>query len=306
MEEDEEYLIEDEIDTRNEDTEGGLDVSAFSHYVGAKFTKGLRTYYFGVNNLDLKNGDKVVVETNKGIELVNVVTDLINISEYNRTLPLKPVLRKATAADIKASETNEADAEAAIGTCAAEIKRLGLDMRLIDCEYTLDRAKITFSYVADERVDFRELLRVLASRFHTRIELRQVGARDKAKTVGGLGVCGLPLCCSMFLNEFDGISINRAKNQMLTINIPKLSGQCNKLMCCLKYEDDVYSELKEAFPDIGQTLWIDHDQYTVSSINVISGVVELRGEENIQTIPLARYDEIVNENRKKKNKNEES
>ncbi|MCD8209562.1 MAG: stage 0 sporulation protein [Coprobacillus sp.] len=305
MEEDEEYIEEDEIDSE-EETEGNLDLSSFSHYVGAKFNKGLRTYFFGVNNIDLKNGDKIVVETNKGIELVNVVTDLIDINEYNRNLALKPVLRKATATDIKNEEANEADAEEALGICATEIKRLGLDMRLIDCEYTLDRAKVTFSYVADERVDFRELLRVLASHFHTRIELRQVGARDKAKTVGGLGVCGLPLCCSMFLNEFDGISINRAKNQMLTINIPKLSGQCNKLMCCLKYEDDAYSELKEVFPDIGQTLWIDHDQFTVSSINVISGVVELRGEDNIQTIPLSRYDEIVSENRKRKNKNEES
>jgi cell fate regulator YaaT (PSP1 superfamily) len=121
-------------------------------------------------------------------------------------------------------------------------------MRLISCEYTLDKAKVLFSYIADDRVDFRELLKVLASRLHTRIELRQIGARDKAKAIGGLGVCGLPLCCSTFLNEFDGISITRAKNQMLAINIPKLSGQCGKLVCCLKFEDDAYTDLRKEFP----------------------------------------------------------
>ena len=162
-------------------------------------------------------------------------------------------------------------------------------MNLLSCEYTLDKAKVIFTYVADERVDFRELLKTLASKLHTRIELRQIGSRDKAKLVGGIGMCGLPLCCSTFLNEFDGISITRAKNQMLSINIPKLSGHCGKLLCCLKYEDDAYTELKEKFPPLGAKVFIDKVQYTVSSINVISNIVRVDSEENTMFLDLQDF-----------------
>ncbi|MCD8204892.1 MAG: stage 0 sporulation protein [Coprobacillus sp.] len=305
--EEEEY-IEDEI-SQSEEDEGEKDISFYradyDHYIGVKYENGLRVYYFGVKDLNLEKGMFVVVQTQKGYEVAKTETDMIPISSYERKIPLKPVARIASQSDIKTYKQNLKDAQTALKICENDIKDLGLDMRLIDSEYTLDRSKLSFSYVSDERVDFRELLKVLASRFHTRIELRQVGPRDKARNIGGLGICGLPLCCSTFLNEFDGISINRAKNQMLTINIPKLSGQCNKLICCLKYEDDTYSELKKAFPDIGKTIYRDDEEYTVSAINVISNMVELRNEENVINIPLSEFDQLV-ANKRKRERNEKS
>ena len=187
------------------------------------------------------------------------------------------------------NEQNIKDAQFAMEICKNEVKIANLNMYLISCEYTLDKSKVIFTYVADERVDFRELLKALASKLHTRIELRQIGARDKAKLIGGVGLCGLPLCCASFLNEFDGISINRAKNQMLAINIPKLSGQCGKLMCCLKYEDDAYTDLKKGFPEIGTKVFIDKVQYEVTSINVISKVVKVDNEEDTKFLSLEDF-----------------
>ena len=155
-------------------------------------------------------------------------------------------------------------------------------------------------------MDFRELLKVLASKLHTRIELRQIGARDKAKLIGGVGLCGLPLCCSTFLNEFDGISINRAKNQMLAINIPKLSGQCGKLMCCLKYEDDAYTDLKKGFPEIGTKVFIDKVQYEVTSINVISKVIKIDSEEDTKFLPFEEFKKQTRWKNRPNNKNEKN
>ena len=264
-----------------------IDNSVYVGFVGVKFFNTPRAYFFGVKDMTLKLGDKVVVDTMRGMELGEVAIAPIEIEKYDSELGLKPVLRTATDVDIKMYETNQKDARFALDICDTEAKRLGLKMNLISCEYTLDKAKILFSYLADERVDFRELLKVLASRLHTRIELRQVGSRDKAKMVGGLGICGLPLCCSTFLNEFDGISIARAKNQMLAINIPKLSGQCGKLICCLKYEDDFYSEARKDFPELGSKLWLDKVEYTVTSVNVISKIVKIENAEDVKFIPLA-------------------
>ena len=165
-------------------------------------------------------------------------------------------------------------------------------MRLIYAEYTLDKTKITFTYSADERVDFRELLKVLAARLRTRIDLRQIGARDKAKMIGGIGVCGLPICCSTFLNEFDGISINRAKNQMLAINIPKLSGHCGKLICCLKFEDDAYTDAKAKFPTIGESITIDETVFCVESYNVISQQIKLNNGDDSIYLSLDEYNKL--------------
>ena len=261
----------------------------FSHFAGVKFHYSTHAYFFGYKDLKLQKGDKVVVETMHGPELGEVWINPSPISEYCSKLNLKPILRKATDIDEKLHETNVKDAQIALEICKNEVKRLGIDMNLISCEYTLDKSKILFSYVADDRVDFRELLKVLASRFHTRIELRQVGSRDKAKMVGGIGMCGLPLCCASFLNEFDGISINRAKNQMLAINIPKLSGHCGKLLCCLKYEDDAYSELKKEFPPVGFKVFIDKVEYTVSTINVVSRMVKVDNEEDSKFLSLEEF-----------------
>ena len=276
----------------------------YTRFVGVKFSNTPRAYFFGVNNIELQLNDKVVVETIRGTELGTVAIEAISIDKYSNGLLLKPILRKATDTDIKLAEINQKDAVFAMDICQSEVKKLNLDMNLISCEYTLDKSKVLFSYLADDRVDFRELLKVLASKLHTRIELRQIGSRDKAKMIGGLGVCGLPLCCSTFLNEFDGISINRAKNQMLAINIPKLSGQCGKLICCLKYEDNAYTEERKAFPELGSRFFIDKVEYTVTSINILSRVVKIENEDDIKFMPLEDFIKQTGFDKRKERKND--
>ena len=270
----------------NNNNQPPIDNSIYTHFVGIRFFNTPRAYFFGVKNLELHIGDKVVVETMRGLELGEVTFAPISMDKYTSPLGLKPVIRVASDVDNKLYEANQKDAEIALDICISEAKKLNLKMNLISCEYTLDRSKIIFSYIADERVDFRELLKVLASRLHARIELRQIGSRDKAKMIGGIGVCGLPLCCSTFLNEFDGISITRAKNQMLAINIPKLSGHCGKLICCLKYEDDTYTELRKEYPELGSKVWIDKQEYTITSINVISRVLKIENAEEVKFLSL--------------------
>ena len=278
--------------------------NVFKSYVGIKFDSTAREYFFGVKeNQVFSIGDFVVVETVRGMELGQVTNGPFDISTYKSELGLKPILRKATEIDIKTNKLNKEDAKTALVICQKEVANLKLDMHLISCEYTLDRSKVQFSYLADERVDFRELLKVLAAKLHTRIELRQVGTRDKAKMVGGIG--GLPLCCSSFLNEFDGISISRAKNQMLAINIPKLSGHCGKLICCLKFEDDVYTQEKERFPELGTKLFIDKLEYTVTSINVISTIVKVENGEDIKYLTLDELKKQSSFRRKKDKKQNE-
>lgn len=261
----------------------------FKYYIGVKFLNASRTYFFGTDIEDISVDQLVVVETVRGKELANTVTALIDINDYDSPLPLAPILRIATDNDIKWAEQNKKDAAEAEKIFIEEAQKLNLDMHLIKGEYTLDKAKITFTYSADDRVDFRELLKVLAYRLRTRIDLRQIGPRDKAKIVGGIGLCGLELCCSKFLNEFDGVSINRAKNQMLAINIPKLSGQCGKLICCLKYEDDTYTKEKEAFPNINETLVIDDKTFVVNSYNIISKKINLSFEDEMISLSLDEF-----------------
>ena len=279
-----------------------IDNSMYDGFVGVKFFSTPRAYFFGYKDMQLDLGDKVVVETSRGIELGTIAIAPISIEKYNSSLGLKGIIRKATDVDIKMYEINEKDAVFAMDICKSEVQRLGLNMNLISCEYTLDKTKVLFSYVADDRVDFRELLKVLASRLHTRIELRQIGPRDKAKMVGGLGICGLPLCCSTFLSEFDGISINRAKNQMLAINIPKLSGQCGKLICCLKYEDDMYSEQRGNFPELGSKITLDNVEYTVTSVNILSGVIKIENEEDVKFMP---YEDLKRQMKPRKPRRDE-
>ena len=281
-----------------------IDNSVYTYFVGIKFSNTPRAYFFGLKEGDdaLVLGDKVIVETVRGLELGEVAIEPISMEKYESELGLKPINRKASDIDIKIYENNLKDAVSALEISKNEAERLGLDMNFISCEYTLDKTKVIISYVADERVDFRELLKCLASKLRTRIELRQIGSRDKAKMIGGIGICGLPLCCSTFLNEFDGISINRAKNQMLAINIPKLSGHCGKLICCLKYEDDVYSEERKNFPELGSKLWLDKTEYTVTGINIISKIVKIETDEDVKFIPL---DDLNRQTRWKKRKENE-
>lgn len=229
-----------------------------------------KAYTFGTNDDYYTFDDQVVVETARGLELGTVIAKLIPMEEINLSSEIKPVIRKATDMDIQEYQKNIALSQEAKGTCEKAIEESGLDMRLIDAQYTLDRSKVIFSYVADERVDFRELLKQLAAIFRCRIELRQIGPRDKAKFIGGIGTCGQETCCSRFLTDFDVISINMAKNQMLALNIQKLSGQCGKLMCCLKYEDCTYKEARSTLPKLNEQVEYQGKKYRVSSMNILS------------------------------------
>jgi cell fate regulator YaaT (PSP1 superfamily) len=260
---------------------------ANTHYVGIKFSSSGKAYYFGTDIPDLKIGQKVVAESIRGLQLGEVATPVYDISSYKSSLELKPMVRVATDDDILLGEANKKRAKQAIKDTLVEIEKLGLDMNPIDAEFALDGSKVTITYIADERVDFRELLKVLASKFRCRIELRQVGPRDRAKMVGGIGLCGLPLCCKRFSAESESVSINRAKNQMLSLNIPKLSGHCGKLICCLLYEDDAYTDLKKDFPPLGTLYERDDGKvWKVVSYNVFSRHVKMSCEEDFEFVPL--------------------
>lgn len=241
---------------------------------------------------DLKIGDYVIAETSRGIELGKVVSEAKPYNPIGEEA-LTFLLRKADDSDIKIFENNALETQKIQIDVQKECNKLNLDMRIVSCEYTLDRSKLLLSYLADERVDFRELLKILASMYHTRIELRQIGSRDKAKIIGGVGVCGLPLCCTTFLNEFDGISITMAKNQMLALNIPKLSGQCGKLMCCLKYENQVYTDEKKNLPHVGLRVKYNDNIYRIASINILTKMIRLESQNNIETLSLDDFNKSV-------------
>ena len=250
-----------------------------------RFNNVGKSYYFSTD-LDLYKGDKVVVETIRGLELGELVSDLKHISEFNLDTELKKIKRVANRADLELFVYNQAKAEKSLEICKEIVKEYDLDMHLVSCEYTLDASKVIFMYTSETRVDFRELLKELASVFKCRIELRQIGPRDKSKIVGGLGSCGLPLCCSSFLGEFDGVSINMAKNQMLAINIDKISGACGRLLCCLKYEDDTYTKEKQRFPKISSKVKYDNKIVKVTGLNVISDLVKIEHDGNISFVSL--------------------
>lgn len=258
-----------------------------THYVGIKFSNSGKAYYFGTDNPKLKIGQLVVAESIRGLQLGEVATPVFDIKTYKSALELKPLQRIATEDDKMLFEANKKRNKQAVKDTIVEINNLGLEMNPIDAEFSLDGSKVTITYVAEERVDFRELLKVLAAKFHCRIELRQVGPRDKAKMVGGIGLCGLPLCCKQFDANMEGVSINRAKNQMLSLNIPKLSGHCGKLICCLLYEDDAYTDLKKDFPPLGTIYERDDGKmWKVVSYNVFSRHVKLVCENDFEFVAL--------------------
>ena len=263
-----------------------------NYYAGVKFSPTGKSYYFSCDDNTLKIGDKIVAESIRGMQVGEISIEPIAISEYKSELELKPIIRRANDDDLLLYEVNKKKSEEAMKIAMIEINKLELEMRPIDAEYALDGSKLTIAYVADDRVDFRDLLKVLAAKFHCRIELRQVGSRDKAKMVGGIGICGQPLCCTRFLTTTEGISINRAKNQMLSLNIPKLSGHCGKLICCLVYEDDAYTELKKDFPRMNEAVYKDNQIFKVTGINVISKTVKIENEELIENIELSEYNKL--------------
>ena len=262
----------------------------FKYAVSVRFHNSRKPYTFGCNDETVAYGDFVVVETVRGLELGEVVSSLADASLLKTNTPLKPVVRKAEYEDKQAAKENREAAKVAMEQCSQCIEKLKLDMNLISAEYTLDRSKIVFVYVSENRVDFRELLKELAAIFHCRIELRQIGPRDKAKLVGGLGSCGMETCCSRYLNSFDVVSINMAKNQLLALNIPKLSGQCGKLMCCLKYEDEAYTELREGLPKQNAQVEYEGKMYRMTSMNVITRTCKL---ENRETALFITLDELI-------------
>lgn len=265
-----------------------------------KFKSAGKIYYFSTN-LKLKKDDRVVVETARGLELGEISQELKDISEFNLDTELKKIVRKATKKDIENYQKNVKDAKQALVTCKEIVSRYDVNMQLTNCEYTLDKAKVIFMYTSDDRVDFRELLKELAVVFKCRIELRQIGPRDKAKVIGGIGTCGLPLCCSTLLGEFNGVSINMAKNQMLAINIEKISGACGRLMCCLKYEDEIYSLEKERFPKIGSHVKYQDKDVKVAGLNVINDLVKIETNNGIVFVDLDEIKFDKNNHAGKKN-----
>lgn len=265
------------------------EVKTYQYVYGVSFKKALQTYFFGYDNDSLNINDKVVVDTARGVELGIIKVAAKKANEVKLSTALKPIVRVANEADIKQYEKNNENATNAEKVFIDSVKEQKLDMYLVSAEYTLDATKVIFTYIADERVDFRELLKVLASKLHCRIELKQIGARDRAKAIGGLGPCGLPLCCSTFLSDFEGISINMAKNQLLALNIQKLSGQCGKLVCCLKYEDSLYSELRIGLPKLGLRVTYKNEEFKITSMNVLSKTMKLENKENSVFITFDEY-----------------
>lgn len=265
------------------------EVKTYQYVYGVSFKKALQTYFFGYDNDSLNINDKVVVDTARGVELGIIKVAAKKANEVKLYTVLKPIVRVASEADVKQYEKNIENASNAEKVFIESVKEQKLDMYLVSAEYTLDATKVIFTYIADERVDFRELLKVLASKLHCRIELKQIGARDRAKAIGGLGPCGLPLCCSTFLSDFEGISINMAKNQLLALNIQKLSGQCGKLVCCLKYEDSLYSELRIGLPKLGLRVTYKNEEFKITSMNVLSKTMKLENKENSVFITFDEY-----------------
>ncbi len=252
----------------------------YKYIVYIQFEGSKKAYSFGSNE-KYYTDDVVVVETVRGQELGKVCVPTIDFDPSKVKGDIKPVLRKASQEDLDTKEENVERAKEALKICQDCITDLKLDMHLISSEYTLDRTKVIFTYVSDDRVDFRQLLKDLAQRLHCRIELRQVGPRNKAKMVGGLGNCGMECCCSRFMSDFDTVSINMAKNQMLALNIQKLSGQCGKLMCCLRFENEQYSDLRKDLPKINSLVSYKDKKYRITSMNVLKGQAKLENKEEV-------------------------
>ena len=259
--------------------------------VGVRFKKSGKIYYFNPNGLDIKSGDYVIVETVRGIEFGSCVIGPKQIEEKDIVTPLKNVIRKATEEDIAKNLENVEKQKEALRICLEKIDKHDLPMKLIDVEYTFDNNKIIFYFTADGRVDFRELVKDLASIFRTRIELRQIGVRDEAKMIGGLGPCGRPMCCSTFLGDFAPVSIKMAKEQNLSLNPTKISGICGRLMCCLNYEQDTYEHIRKNLPTIDSVVDTPYGRGVVFDNSVVKESVKIKlknedGEDTIQEVPI--------------------
>ncbi len=262
--------------------------------VGVRFKKAGKIYYFDPGDLSIQKDDFVIVETVRGVEYGKAVVPRKQVEEHDVVLPLKKVVRIADHKDRMIVEENKQAAQEAYDVCNEKVNGHQLDMKLVDVEYTFDRNKVIFYFTADGRVDFRELVKDLAAIFRTRIELRQIGVRDEAKMLGGIGPCGRMLCCSTFLGDFDPVSIKMAKDQNLSLNPTKISGLCGRLMCCLKYENDEYEAAKEQLPDLGEMIQTPQGRGKVVGLNLLERVlqVELKEQDRVLEYTL---DEIIKE-----------
>ena len=248
--------------------------------IGVRFRTAGKIYFFDPLQCDIKRGDHVIVETARGIEFGTVVSGVNEVEDEKVVQPLKPVIRIANQRDIEQEAGNKEKEKDAYKICLEKIQKHGLEMKLIDAEYTFDNNKVLFYFTADGRIDFRELVKDLASVFKTRIELRQIGVRDETKIVGGIGICGRPLCCHSYLADFVPVSIKMAKEQNLSLNPTKISGVCGRLMCCLKNEEETYEELNRRLPGIGDIVTTsDGLKGEVQSVNVLRQLVKVVVEE---------------------------
>ena len=244
--------------------------------IGVRFRTAGKIYFFSPGGLELKAGDKVIVETARGVEFGSVVTGIKEVPDDQISQPLKPVIRIATQDDVRREAKNREKEKEAFKICQEKIRKHNLDMKLIDAEYTFDNNKVLFYFTADGRIDFRELVKDLAAVFRTRIELRQIGVRDETKIRGGLGICGRPLCCSTYLTEFAAVSIKMAKEQNLSLNPTKISGVCGRLMCCLTNEEETYEVLNSQLPSVGDMVTTsDGLTGVVQSLSVLRGLVKV-------------------------------
>ena len=260
--------------------------------IGVRFRPAGKVYFFDPAGMDIKTGDHVIVETARGIEFGHVVLGSRAVDESKVIQPLKPVIRMATAADEETERRNTEKEKDAFGICLEKIKKHNLQMKLIDAEYTFDNNKVLFYFTADGRIDFREPVKDLAAVFKTRIELRQIGVRDETKIMGGIGICGRPLCCHTYLSEFIPVSIKMAKEQNLSLNPTKISGVCGRLMCCLKNEEETYEELNSKLPNIGDYVTTDDGlKGEVHSVSVLRQLVKVvvtvgKDEKEIREYPV--------------------
>ncbi len=244
--------------------------------IGVRFRTAGKIYFFAPGKYEVKRGQGVIVETARGVEFGTVVSPVTEVEDSKIVPPLKTVLRVATEEDFKTEEKNREKEKEAFRICLEKIKKHNLEMKLIDAEYTFDNNKVLFYFTADGRIDFRELVKDLASVFKTRIELRQIGVRDETKIVGGVGICGRVLCCHSYLSEFAPVSIKMAKEQNLSLNPTKISGTCGRLMCCLKNEEETYEELNSRLPNIGDFVTTDDGlKGDVQSVNVLRQLVKV-------------------------------
>ena len=250
---------------------------------GVNFNKNGRKYYFLINDLNVKEGLTVIVETERGLQFGYIV-EIKTVPANKNTENMKSIVRISTKKDYNDHKNNIKDSKTAFYKCKELIEKNNLDMKLIDASYNFERTQLYFTYLSNDRVDFRELAKQLASIYKVRIELRQIGPRDKAKEVGGIGPCGKPLCCSKFLYSFNNITINMAKNQNISLNPTKINGVCNRLLCCLEYEDDLYSEEKKNYPSIGQIIDKGDTKGKVISVDIFrkSYKIETKEKEVIE------------------------